>query len=181
REAEFLVDVTHENVIAFEGFVEELSKNVIWLVFPWKDNGNLRDFAASGDWRIPERISLIRDVCRGVDYLHSRRPPICHGDLKSVNILVNSEYHAVITDFGSARPSSFEATLCTSTNTITLTGDRFTLRWAAPELLQEYPSSLQSDIWALGWVAYEVMTNSFPFKGVGEAIVIKRVIQGDLP
>ncbi|KAG8915243.1 Receptor-interacting serine/threonine-protein kinase 2 [Tulasnella sp. 408] len=176
READFLAELANENVISFEGFVEDLSNNIIWLVFPWEDNGNLRDFVASADWAIPERIWL-------------------------VNILVNSEYRAIITDFGSARrlaakdvdqeeqgtgrnrldAPTFSATLCTSTNTITLTGDRYTLRWAAPELLEEYPSSLQSDIWALGWVAYEVMTNSMPFQGVAEAMVMRRVIRGDLP
>ncbi|KIO17100.1 hypothetical protein M407DRAFT_85297, partial [Tulasnella calospora MUT 4182] len=39
----------------------------------------------------------------GLEYLHSRKPPICHGDLKSLNILVSSSYRAIITDFGSAR------------------------------------------------------------------------------
>lgn len=92
-----------------------------------------------------------------------------------MNILVNSRYRAVITDFGSARrlspkdldkterledkqqeAVSFEATFCVSDSTMTLTGNQYTLRWAAPELLQDDQCSLKSDIWALGWVAYEV-------------------------
>lgn len=92
------------------------------------------------------------------------------------NILVNSEYHSVITDFGSARriapgdpetrteqteaqPRSaeqFQATFCASSGTITLTGNKYTLRWAAPELLWDDQVSLGSDIWALGWIVYEV-------------------------
>ncbi|KIO33889.1 hypothetical protein M407DRAFT_49968, partial [Tulasnella calospora MUT 4182] len=179
REAEFLVDLCHTNIIKLEGFVEDISQDMIWLIFPWEDNGTLKDFVASTDWEIPERISLIKDVVMGVEYLHTRRPPVCHGDLKSINILVNSEYRAVITDFGSARRL---ATFCTSTNTITLTGTQYTLRWAAPELLQEDRSSLQTDIWALGWVAYEVMTNSIPFQDVrNTTTVIVRLIRGDLP
>lgn len=138
----------------------------------------------------------INDTARGVEYLHTRTPPILHGDLKSVgcninyddtlwqtsfitlqmNILINSEYRALITDFGSARrlttenldqgreptesPSQagllLEVTFCSSTNTMTLTGDKYTLRWAAPELLNGDTPGLWSDIWALGWVAYEV-------------------------
>lgn len=93
-----------------------------------------------------------------------------------MNILINSGYHAVITDFGSARrlttkdldeegertedpPQAgllFEATFCASTKTMTLTGNKYTLRWAAPELLNGDVPGLWSDIWALGWVAYEV-------------------------
>lgn len=93
-----------------------------------------------------------------------------------INVMVNSECRALITDFGSARrlidedsgengeraasklqdAMPLEATFCASTNTISLTGNQYTLRWAAPELLLEDQSSLRSDIWALGWVAYEV-------------------------
>ncbi|KIO29015.1 hypothetical protein M407DRAFT_71133, partial [Tulasnella calospora MUT 4182] len=143
----------------------------------------------------------IFDVTEGVEYLHSRTPPICHGDLKSINILVNRECRAVVTDFGSAhhpaardpnkereRPieepqsaPSLEATHCPSTNTITLTCKHYTVRWAAPELLEDDESSLASDIWALGWVAYEVMTNYIPFHDVKAPKVIDRIVRGDLP
>lgn len=103
RESEFLVELSHENIVGFEGFVEDAFERETWLVFPWKENGNLRDFLASGEWEIPERLWLLDDVARGVEYIHSQTPPICHGDLKSLNILVTAEYRAVITDFGSAR------------------------------------------------------------------------------
>ncbi|KIO21835.1 hypothetical protein M407DRAFT_79907, partial [Tulasnella calospora MUT 4182] len=182
REAEFLVDLGHESIIELVGFVEDVSKDMIWLVFPWEDNGNLKGFIASADWEIPERISLINDVARGVEYLHSRQPPICHGDLKSINVLVNSKYRAVITDFGSARRLV--------ANDLGVAGERtenklqtvsYTLRWAAPELLKEEEFGTACDIWALGWVAYEVMTSFIPFQDVKDAVVIQRVVRGDLP
>ncbi|KIO31392.1 hypothetical protein M407DRAFT_67991 [Tulasnella calospora MUT 4182] len=175
REAEFLVKLSHKNIIKLEGFAEDVSKQLIWLVFPWEDNGTLKDFVAAADWEIPERISLINDVAGGVEYLHTRTPPIFHGDLKSINILVNSKCRAILTDFGSA------PTFCPSTNTITLTCNQYTLRWAAPELLEDDGASLASDIWALGCVVYEVMTDSIPFQDVKDAVVIKRIVRGDLP
>ncbi|KAG9042434.1 hypothetical protein FS837_010882 [Tulasnella sp. UAMH 9824] len=205
REAEFLVKLSHQNVIKLEGLVEDASNGVIWLVFPWEENGTLKDFVATHDWEIPERISLLHtqlnDVAAGVAYLHSRKPPLCHGDLKSINVLVNSKYRGVIIDFGSARhpvvnsankerertdkefqpAPSLEATLDPSTNTITLTCSHYTPRWAAPELLQEDDISLACDIWAFGWVAYEIITDSIPFQGVKDAIAIKRIVRGDLP
>ncbi|KAG8959915.1 hypothetical protein FRC05_007214, partial [Tulasnella sp. 425] len=58
REAEFLVGLSHENVIELEGFVEDLFKDVVWLVFPWAENGNLKNFIESAEWEIPERICL---------------------------------------------------------------------------------------------------------------------------
>ncbi|KIO16268.1 hypothetical protein M407DRAFT_34084 [Tulasnella calospora MUT 4182] len=58
-EATFLVEMSHENIITLEGFVEDLRNDRIWLIFPWEDNGNLKDFVASRNWEIPERISLV--------------------------------------------------------------------------------------------------------------------------
>ncbi|KIO23336.1 hypothetical protein M407DRAFT_27183 [Tulasnella calospora MUT 4182] len=198
----FLAELWHDNIVELEGFVEDLSKNRVWLIFHWEENGNLKDFAASQDWEIPERVWLITGVTKGVKSLHSQKPPICHGDLKSVNILVTSECRALITDFGSARrlapkdPDTqatmtqnkpqpalkFQATFCASTNTMTLTGNQYTLRWAAPELLKDDEPGLSSDIWALGWIFYEVMTNSIPFQDVRKnSMIIKHVIDGKLP
>ncbi|KAG8932156.1 hypothetical protein FRC01_000204 [Tulasnella sp. 417] len=225
RESEFLVELSHPNIVKLKGFVESVSARKVWLIFPWEEHGNLRDFLASGEWEIPERISLINDVTLGLEYLHSQEPPIYHGDLKSahkygfvtkpecfqLNILVDSDFHALITDFGSARhlgidhggkqqkenehkprPAShpatseeqitLEALFSATASTLTLTGSSYTLRWAAPELLQDDKPCLRSDIWALGWIAYEVMTNTIPFHDIKkDAIVIKRVIQGHLP
>ena len=59
RESEFLLELSHSNIVKLEGFVEDISKGVVWLVFLWEDNGNLRDFLGSGEWEIPERISLV--------------------------------------------------------------------------------------------------------------------------
>ncbi|KIO25825.1 hypothetical protein M407DRAFT_51872, partial [Tulasnella calospora MUT 4182] len=95
RESEFLVKLSHPNIVKLEGFVEDLSAQKAWLIFPWEEYGNLRDFLASG-----ELSFQINDVTLGLEYLHSREPPVYHGDLKSPNILVSSECRALITDFG---------------------------------------------------------------------------------
>ncbi|KAG9027661.1 hypothetical protein FS837_004196 [Tulasnella sp. UAMH 9824] len=159
KESEFLVELSHPNIVKLEGFVADLSEQKVWLIFPWEEHGSLRDFLASGEWEIPERISLL-------------------------NILVNSKCHALITDFGSARhlrtdeiakrpkenedkpqpaahPNTgeeqitLEALFSATASTLTLTGSSYTLRWAAPELLQDERPCLRSDIWSLGWIAYE--------------------------
>ncbi|KAG8984429.1 hypothetical protein FRB90_005326, partial [Tulasnella sp. 427] len=195
READFLFELSHPNVVELEGFVEDVGNKTIWLVFPWAENGTLREFVASREWEIPERLALIHDVAHGVEYLHGQQPPIYHGDLKSVNILVNWLYRAVITDFGSARrlsedklvqrtkPSkdmkdhlindqeedqdSVQAQLTTSGDMMTLTGDKYTIRWAAPELLDEGLPTLSCDIWSLGWVAYEPTVRLLPRDLIG--------------
>ncbi|KAG8915992.1 hypothetical protein FRC00_012685 [Tulasnella sp. 408] len=211
RETEFLAKLNHKNIVELEGFIGDVSKGIIGLVFPWAWDGNLKDFIAREKWEIPERISLVSDVAKGLEYLHSRNPPICHGDLKSLNVLIygqwetgaeHEKFYARIADFGSAshlpkrdpntqieemvtasqsmQPPT--AAFCASTKTITLTGNKYTLRWAAPELLLQEQFSLWSDIWALGWTAYEVMTGSLPFEDVAsEVAAVECVVEGKLP
>ncbi|KIO17507.1 hypothetical protein M407DRAFT_32825 [Tulasnella calospora MUT 4182] len=103
HEVEMLAQLSHKNIVKLIGFVEDLQEGKAWIVLSWVPNGNVSEFLATGEWEIPERISLIKDTFSGLEYLHTRQPPICHGDLKSLNILVSASYRAIITDFGSAR------------------------------------------------------------------------------
>lgn len=143
----------------------------------------------------------IKDTFSGLEYLHTRNPPICHGDLKSVssfssqllwsllltsttaqlNILVSASYRAIITDFGSARVLNHvtggrteksndqkavenltvgdecrQIHLTAAGNRLTLTGPAWSLRWAPPEVVNGNCPDLSSDVWAAGWVCWEV-------------------------
>lgn len=75
REAEFLVELSHPNIIKLEAFIEDISKNIIWLVFPWALNGNLKDFIASRDWEIAEKISLVGSLGSPLALLLRRLAP----------------------------------------------------------------------------------------------------------
>lgn len=107
-----------------------------------------------------------------------------------LNILVNRQNRAVITDFGSARriPLSQGQTHAervperTSTEHMgfkslhvevtasgfTITGPAWTIRWAAPELLNGGSPTLATDVWAFGWICWEVSGTSFDLAGVSE-------------
>ncbi|KIO26363.1 hypothetical protein M407DRAFT_24329 [Tulasnella calospora MUT 4182] len=203
HEVDLLADLSHPNIVQMIGFIEDLDGDKAWVIFPWEANGNVREFLASGEWEIPERISLI----------HSRVSSTCTPvSLRFVmatlnrrlNILVSSTYRATITDFGSARfrrkPSevrhgatapiptveeyatSAPINLATTGNQLTLTGPAWSLRWAAPEILLEDDVDLPSDIWAAGWVAWEIMTNKVPFADTNSpGVITLKVVQGELP
>ncbi|KIO33586.1 hypothetical protein M407DRAFT_17549 [Tulasnella calospora MUT 4182] len=203
HEAKLLKDLSHQHVVKLIGFVEDAKEGIAWMIFAWEKNGNLREFVRSANWELPERVSLVDDVARGLNYLHGRNPPICHGDLKSLNILVNAENQAIITDFGSARtvdPASPEATtrvqrraptedpvvsltaeVAATGESITITGPAWTVRWAAPELLEGLPPGLASDIWAFGWICWEALTGNFPFSEESDIAIVLRVVKGDIP
>ncbi|KAG8910685.1 hypothetical protein FRC00_007730, partial [Tulasnella sp. 408] len=207
NELSLMACLSHPNIIEFLGFVEDTKKGDTWIILTWEANGNVREFLQSGEWDIPERVSLVQDTAKGLQYLHAHDPPICHGDLKSLNILVNSSYRAVITDFGSARfqrkiesetqsdtsrpvpikdpiaqPASPQARFSASTLELTLTGMGFSLRWMAPELLRDEMPDLPSDMWAMGWICWEIVTGKVPFEGVdNEAAIIMHALKGQLP
>ncbi|KAG8974852.1 hypothetical protein FRC05_006785 [Tulasnella sp. 425] len=124
HELSLLRKLEHKNIVRGLGFVENVAQGIAWIVIPWAVNGHLRDFVRSrlsswarrplGIWSgIKDRFALIEDIMRGLEYLHGQSEPICHGDLKSLNILVDEQQNAVITDFGSARtlekPEGWEA------------------------------------------------------------------------
>ncbi|KAG8910387.1 hypothetical protein FRC01_006364, partial [Tulasnella sp. 417] len=213
HELDMTARLSHKNLVQLIGFVEDLEAGKAWIVLSWEPNGNVREFLATGEWEIPERVSLIQDTLAGIEYLHTREPPVCHGDLKSLNILVSAQYRAIITDFGSARilketedrretrsavldptgPSATaqatdeqtnhtQITIITSSNQLTLTGPAWSLRWAAPEVALGEPQSLASDIWAAGWICWEVMTNQVPFPELNsEGAIVLKVVEGHVP
>ncbi|KIO20230.1 hypothetical protein M407DRAFT_81831, partial [Tulasnella calospora MUT 4182] len=175
-EAEVMARLSHENIIRLIGFVEDLHNGKAWFVLPWEANGNVSEFLATGEWEIPERVSL--DTFAGLEYLHMQQPPICHGDLKSLNILVSASYRAIITDFG----NSTQITIVATSNQLTLTGPTWSLRWAAPEVALGKQQNLASDIWAAGWICWEVMTNKVPFPDLNsEGAITLKVVQGEVP
>ncbi|KAG8915743.1 Mitogen-activated protein kinase kinase kinase mlk-1, partial [Tulasnella sp. 417] len=83
-------------------------------------------------------------------------------------------------DLGLA-PESPKIELGDCGTSITVTGPAWTLRWAAPELLNDEAPDLASDVWAFAWICWEVMTGNFPFYGENESAVSVRLATGNLP
>ena len=54
-----MATLSHPNIVRFMGFVEDMEKGDAWIVIPWEANGNVREFLKSGEWEIPERVSLV--------------------------------------------------------------------------------------------------------------------------
>ena len=99
-------------------------------------------------------------IALGVEYLHSRSPPIIHGDIKATNVLVDDGGNPRISDFGLAIPVENRTIGLTTTGSF-----QATLRWLSPELANgmiysEHTVNMKrtesSDVWAFGCLLIEV-------------------------
>ncbi|KAL4069224.1 kinase-like domain-containing protein [Scleroderma citrinum] len=146
----------HENIASLCGFT--IFDASIALVSPWQERGNAHDYVQKSD---VDPRPLLLGIARGLDYLHAHDlGPIVHGDLKGHNVLVSDDGHALLTDFGA---SSLTGLSLTTTLKPYRGG---TLRWMAPELLDDEIASVQSDVWAFGMTALELFTRQVPFHGI---------------
>lgn len=113
----------------------------------------------------------IAGICRGLAYLHGQIPPVIHGDLRGVNVLIGDDGQPLLCDFGLAVIVEDLANMPIS-SALQGSGNP---RWMAPELLiGEEIVSPQSDIWSLGMVMLEIFTLDIPFselKGYPQVIL----------
>lgn len=107
-------------------------------------------------------------ICAGLAEAHTRG--IIHGDLKPTNIILTTEgdgsVRAAITDFGLAQPvAGLGGLAATSAGVGTKNRLRGTPDFIAPELWKGAPLTVQSDLYALGVILYEIVTGDRPFAG----------------
>ena len=115
---------------------------------------------------ISQRLSLFEQVCRAVQYAHTRL--VVHRDLKPANILVTADMAIPkLLDFGIAKLTNEEAEDGT---VLTVAGIRaMTPEYAAPEQIRGEPVSVATDVYALGVVLYELLTGHHPFTRVADS------------
>jgi eukaryotic-like serine/threonine-protein kinase len=121
-----------------------------------------------GQKSIEEAVNIVYSVAQGLKYAHSQN--IIHGDVKTSNIMIHNGVYK-ISDWGLSKIKSAES--------ITLSGA--TPQYAAPEQISHEfgKADERTDIYQLGNVFYELVTDTLPFKG--EMSVIYGSILTTLP
>ncbi|CAL8464074.1 g3609 [Coccomyxa elongata] len=113
------------------------------------------------------RINIALDVARGMNYLHSCRPPIVHRDLKSANLLVDKDFTTKVADFGLSRVR--RSTWLSSKS------QAGTPEWTAPEVLRNQSYNEKSDVYSFGVVLWELFTGQVPWNDIGHMQVVGAV------
>jgi len=128
---------------------------------PYVDGQSLRDkLSKEGELPVAEAVRILRDVVEALSHAHKHN--VVHRDIKPDNVML-SDRHALVTDFGIAKAVS-EAT---GREQLTTAGVALgTPAYMAPEQAAADPHiDHRADIYAVGAVAYELLTGRPPFTG----------------
>jgi serine/threonine-protein kinase len=141
---------------------------LLYYVTPYVDGETLRDRLRrrTGRLPLPESVRLLRDVARALAYAH--RKGVVHRDIKPANILLNQEGDALVADFGVAKglAAAQDPTRGLDDQLTEGTLVLGTPAYMAPEQASGgHGIDHRADLYALGAVAYELLTGAPPFAG----------------
>lgn len=112
-----------------------------------------------------QRYNIAIDIGKGIAFLHAKN--IIHRDLKSLNILLDEQYRAKITDFGLSKIK------LESSSTSTKTNKAGTVRWRAPETFKRgFSPSPSMDIYSYGMVLWEIAARKLPFEDAPDELTV---------
>jgi serine/threonine-protein kinase len=153
QEIETLKRLLHPNIVQLHGYGEE--DGHLYYVMELVEGHSLQDELLAGrrfSWREVARIGI--DIAHALKHAHDRG--IIHRDLKPANLLIDSQDHIKLADFGIAK-------LYGGANVTAEGGMLGTADYMAPEQAGGKPVSSRCDLYSLGSVLYALLTGKPPF------------------
>ncbi len=135
-----------------------------YLVMDYIEGEDLRQrMERQGNILEDEAILLGASICDALTYLHTRKPPILHRDIKPGNVKITPEGHIFLVDFGLAK--------VLHGNQATTTGARaMTPGYSPPEQYGTARTDPRTDIYSLGATLYASLTGIIPEDGLARAM-----------
>lgn len=153
NEKNILSKLQHKNIASLidAGVTEN---KIPYIATEWVDGQNIKNYCIDKNLSIKQRLKLFLQICEAMTFAHNKL--IIHRDLKPDNILVNEQQQIKLLDFGIAK--IIDENQYGSTQTQIFTPD-----YAAPEQLSGQRCTAATDIYSLGIVLFELLTNSKRF------------------
>jgi serine/threonine-protein kinase len=172
REARAVAALSHPNIVTVIDRGEH--ENRQFIVFEYVEGENLkRLIERRGPAPVTTALELAMQISRGLSFAHQQG--LVHRDVKPQNVLLNGDGQAKVTDFGIARSLDVQHGM-TQTGTVLGTSD-----YIAPEQAQGQRVDEHTDVYSLGVVLYEMLTNEVPFPGENFIAVAMRHINEPPP
>ncbi|KAB2078977.1 hypothetical protein ES319_A06G199200v1 [Gossypium barbadense] len=158
NEVDWMIKIQHQNIVSLLGYCIHGESKL--LVYEMMQNGSLESQlhgptrGSALTWQLRMKIAI--DVARALEYLHEHcNPPVIHRDIKSSNILLDSNFNAKLSDFG------LTVVTGSQNKNVKLSG---TLGYVAPEYLLEGKLTDKSDVYAFGIVLLELLVGKKPLE-----------------
>lgn len=162
REANASTCLSHPNIVDIYDVGDDGDKH--YIVMEYIKGQSLKQLIRKrGPIPYKETVSIMRQLCSAI--MEAHRNGIIHRDIKSQNVLIKDDGTAKVVDFG----------IAIAANAMQITGEDSVLgsvHYMAPELTKGETASMQSDIYSLGIVFYELLTSKLPFDGDSAAKII---------
>ena len=171
REALSASSLTHPNIVEVYDVGEDNGN--YFIVMEYIEGRHLKDLIKKrGKLTTSEAIDIISQICDGLATAHDHY--IIHRDIKPQNIMILDSGLVKITDFGIAM--ALNSTQLTQTNSV-----MGSVHYLPPEQASGKGSTMQSDIYSMGIVLYELLTGELPFRGENAVEIALKQLKEPLP
>jgi len=171
KEAQAASALQHNNICTIYE-VNETDEGQLYISMEYLGGKTLREkISGKGETTSPlqieETVDIITQAARGLEKAHKKG--IVHRDIKPANIIITEDGVVKIVDFGLAK--------LTGKTKLTKTGTTLgTVAYMSPEQAKGGKVDHRTDIWALGVILYEMLTERLPFEGEYEQAVIYSIL-----
>ena len=143
--------VSHHSVVEYIGVYQD--ESFIYFVMEYCSKKDLESYVLNHGLEEIEAIAprIVAGLVSALNYLQNIQ--VIHGDIKPSNILLTSNFHVKLTDFGSAQNRCGEVD-------VNFAG---TAEYLSPEVIMKSTPTVASDLWAVGCVLYFLYVGTSPF------------------
>lgn len=166
-EARSAARLQHPNIVSV--YDSDRDGDIAFLVMEYIQGDDLKHHLDRGvRYSLEQSLKIIRDLLSALDYAHKQG--IVHRDIKPANLLIEPGGRVKLTDFGVARiQDSGDATRTQGS----MVG---TLKYMAPEQVQGQKVDSRADLFSVGVVLYQLLTDKRPFDGDNDFSIIHQII-----
>eukprot|EP00469_Lotharella_globosa_P012836 CAMPEP_0167775536 /NCGR_PEP_ID=MMETSP0111_2-20121227/2619_1 /TAXON_ID=91324 /ORGANISM="Lotharella globosa, Strain CCCM811" /LENGTH=733 /DNA_ID=CAMNT_0007665473 /DNA_START=177 /DNA_END=2378 /DNA_ORIENTATION=+ len=166
-ETRIATKVRHPHIVELIGIA--VRPPDICMVIEYCERGSLFKVLGNEVLDGARKTSFMIQAASALAYLHSLTPPIIHRDVKSHNYLVTQNWMLKLADFGESRIVDSQ-----------MTGYIGSHAYMSPEIITSTDYNTKADVYSLGIVLWEILTQQRPYDGIKQMSVLRNVVTGRL-